>query len=92
MQSREELWRLGGFKKGELNPIIESQYGANPKVRDSSHARENGFEIFKVEEHQKQGQADLSEVENENHGQGILAANAAPSCAAFSRSSAERFS
>jgi peptidyl-prolyl cis-trans isomerase SurA len=57
---------LGGFKKGELNPIIDAQVWNQPKGFVTPPLRvETGFEIFKVEEHQKQGQADLSEVENE---------------------------
>src|SRR5207302_7984882 len=57
---------LGGFKKGELNTVIESQVWSQPKGFVTPPMRvENGFEIFKVEEHQKEGQADLSEVENE---------------------------
>src|ERR1700694_4506580 len=57
---------LGGFKKGELNPIIEGQVWNQPKGFVTPPMRvDSGFEVFKVEEHQKQGQADLSEVENE---------------------------
>ena len=57
---------LGGFKKGELNPIIDAQVWNQPKGFVAPPMRvDNGFEIFKVEEHQKQGQADLAEVENE---------------------------
>ena len=57
---------LGAFKKGELNPIIETQVWAQPKGFVTPPLRvDNGFMILKVEEHQKQGQAELSEVENE---------------------------
>jgi parvulin-like peptidyl-prolyl isomerase len=57
---------LGAFKKGELNPIIEAQVWSQPKGFVTPPLRvDNGFMILKVEEHQKQGQAELSEVENE---------------------------
>jgi peptidyl-prolyl cis-trans isomerase SurA len=57
---------LGGFKKGELSPAVEDQiwdkargYVTDPIKVDA------GFLIIKVDEHQKAGQAELSEVENE---------------------------
>ena len=57
---------LGAFKKGELNPIIETQVWSQPKGFVTPPLRvDNGFMILKVEEHQKQGQAEMSEVENE---------------------------
>ncbi len=57
---------LGAFKKGELNPIIDTQVWGQPKGFVTPPLRvENGFMILKVEEHQKQGQAEMSEVENE---------------------------
>jgi len=57
---------LGGFKKGELQATLEKAVWEQPKgyVTDPMKV-ENGFLILKVEEHQKQGQAELSEVENE---------------------------
>lgn len=57
---------LGAFKKGELNPIIEAQVWNQPKGFVTPPLRvDNGFMILKIEEHQKEGQAELSEVENE---------------------------
>lgn len=57
---------LGGFKKGELQPVLENAVWNQPKgyVTDPMKV-ENGYLILKVEEHQKEGQAELSEVENE---------------------------
>jgi len=57
---------LGGFKKGELQPSLENAVWNQPKgyVTDPMKI-ENGFLILKVEVHQQEGQADLSEVEND---------------------------
>src|SRR5579883_767111 len=57
---------LPGFKKGELNPVIEKLVWSQPKGFVTDPVRvDAGFEIFKVEEHQKEGQAELTDVENE---------------------------
>ncbi|MGI8746362.1 MAG: peptidylprolyl isomerase [Bryobacteraceae bacterium] len=57
---------LPAFKKGEMNPLIEAQVWNQPKGFVTPPMRvDNGFIIFKVEEHQKQGQAELADVENE---------------------------
>ena len=57
---------LGGFKKGELQPNLESAVWSQPKGYVTDPIRiDNGFLILKVEDHQKQGQADLADVENE---------------------------
>lgn len=57
---------LGGFKKGELNSVIEGLIWSQSKGYVTDPVRvDAGFNIFKVEEHQKEGQAQLSEVENE---------------------------
>lgn len=57
---------LGGFKKGDLNKTIEDQVWERPKGYVTDPVRvENGFLVLKVDEHQKSGQADLTEVENE---------------------------
>ena len=57
---------LGGFKKGELQANLENAVWSQPKGYVTDPIKiDNGFLILKVEEHQKQGQADLSEVENE---------------------------
>jgi parvulin-like peptidyl-prolyl isomerase len=57
---------LGGFKKGELQPALENAVWSQPKGYITDPIKiENGFLILKVEEHQKQGQAELSDVEND---------------------------
>ena len=62
----KNMGELGGFKKGELNPIIEGLIWNQPKGYITDPVRvDAGFNIFKVEEHQKAGQADLSDVEQE---------------------------
>jgi parvulin-like peptidyl-prolyl isomerase len=57
---------IGGFKKGELDPVIEQMIWDQPKnyVTDPIR-RPNGFLILKKEEHQKAGQATLEEAEPE---------------------------
>ena len=57
---------LGGFKKGELSKTIEDQIWEKPRgfVTDPMKV-DAGFLIIKVDEHQKAGQAEMSEVENE---------------------------
>lgn len=60
------MGELGGFKKGDLNPVIENLLWNQPKGYISDPVRvDAGFDIFKVEEHQKAGQAELSEVEQQ---------------------------
>jgi parvulin-like peptidyl-prolyl isomerase len=57
---------LGGFKKGELNKTIEDMIWDKPKGFVSDPLKvDSGYLILKVDEHQKQGQAELAEVENE---------------------------
>lgn len=57
---------LGGFKKGELQASLEKAVWDKPKGYITDPIKiDNGFLILKVEEHQKQGQAEMSEVENE---------------------------
>src|SRR5260370_42433290 len=62
----KNLGDLGGFKKGELQAALENAVWTQPKgfVTDPIKI-ENGFLILKVEDHQKEGQAELGEVENE---------------------------
>jgi peptidyl-prolyl cis-trans isomerase SurA len=57
---------LDPYKKGVLDPSLESQVWDKPKgsVTDPIPVKA-GFEILRVEEHHKAGQAELSEVENE---------------------------
>lgn len=57
---------LGGFKKGELQANLENAVWPQPKGYITDPIKiENGYLILKVEDHQKEGQAELSEVENE---------------------------
>lgn len=57
---------LGGFKKGELNKTIEDTIWDKPKGFVSDPMKvDSGYLILKVDEHQKQGQAEMAEVENE---------------------------
>jgi parvulin-like peptidyl-prolyl isomerase len=57
---------LGGFKKGDLNSAIEKAVWDKDKGAVTDPIRvDGGFEIFKVEDHQKAGQAELDDVENE---------------------------
>jgi len=54
------------YKKGDLNKLLDDQVWDKPKGYVTDPIRiDNGFEILRVEEHQKAGQADVSEVENE---------------------------
>jgi peptidyl-prolyl cis-trans isomerase SurA len=55
-----------GYKKGDLNKLMEDQVWEKPKGYVTDPIKiDNGFEILRVEEHQKAGQADVAEVENE---------------------------
>ena len=57
---------IGGFKKGELDPVIEQLIWDQPKNHVTDPIRRpNGFLILKKEEHQKAGQATLEEAEPE---------------------------
>ncbi|HYL34680.1 MAG TPA: peptidylprolyl isomerase [Bryobacteraceae bacterium] len=60
------MGELPAFKKGELAKNLEDAVWNQPKgyVTDPIRAS-NGFLILRVEEHQKAGQAELAEVENE---------------------------
>ena len=60
------MGELPAFKKGELNKNLEDQVWSQPKSYITDPIRTgNGFLILRVEEHQKAGQAELAEVENE---------------------------
>jgi peptidyl-prolyl cis-trans isomerase SurA len=62
----KEYGDLGGFKKGELQPALENAVWSQPKGYVSDPIKvDNGYLILKVEEHQKEGQADLADVETE---------------------------
>src|SRR5207237_46194 len=63
---RQEVGGKMNIKKGELQATLENAVWSQPKGYVTDPIKiENGFLILKVEDHQKEGQADLSEVENE---------------------------
>jgi len=64
--SAKDMGALPPFKKGSLAKDLEDLVWNQPKgyITDPIR-RPNGFLILRVEEHQKAGQAELSEVENE---------------------------
>ena len=54
---------LGGYKKGELNKQIEDAVWALPKGSVTKPIKlANGFEIFKVDDHTKEGLAPMADV------------------------------
>jgi peptidyl-prolyl cis-trans isomerase SurA len=60
------MGELPAFKKGELNKNLEDQVWSKPKGFITDPIRTgNGFLVLRVEEHQRAGQAELAEVENE---------------------------
>lgn len=62
----KSMGELPPFKKGDLANNIEDQVWNQPKGYVTDPIRTGaGFLILKVDEHQKAGQAELSEVENE---------------------------
>lgn len=62
----KSMGELPAFKKGELSKNLEDQVWNQPKGYITDPIRTpNGFLILRVEEHQKAGQAELGEVENE---------------------------
>ena len=57
---------LGGYKKGELNKKIEDTVWTLPKGSVTKPMKlDSGFEIFKVEDHPKQGLAPLADVKGD---------------------------
>lgn len=57
---------LGGYKKGDLQPEFENAVWTLPKGGVTAPIRiSTGFEIFKVEDHTKAGQASLADVKSE---------------------------
>jgi peptidyl-prolyl cis-trans isomerase SurA len=62
----KDMGALPPFKKGELSKNLEDLVWDQPKgyITDPIKTN-NGFLILRVEDHQKAGQAELSEVENE---------------------------
>lgn len=65
-QSAQANGDLGGWEKGQLQPVLEKAVWDQPRgyVTDPVHLP-NGLEILKVEEHQKAGQETLEEAEQE---------------------------
>jgi peptidyl-prolyl cis-trans isomerase SurA len=64
--SAKSMGELPPYKKGDLAPNLESLVWSQPKGYITDPVRTpHGFEILRVEEHQKAGQAELGEVENE---------------------------
>jgi parvulin-like peptidyl-prolyl isomerase len=64
--SAKSMGELPPYKKGDLADNIQDQVWSQPKgyVTDPIRAG-NGFLILRVEDHQKAGQAEVTEVENE---------------------------
>ncbi len=57
---------LGGYKKGELNKQIEDAVWALPKGSITKPIKlPNGFDIFKVDDHTKEGLAPLADVKGD---------------------------
>ncbi len=64
--SAKSMGELPPYKKGDLAKNLEDLVWTQPKGYITDPVRTaHGFEILRVEEHQKQGQAELGEVENE---------------------------
>ena len=65
-QTKDQYGELGGFKKGEIDKAIESIIWDKERgyVTDPLR-RANAIVILRVEDHQKEGQANFDEVENE---------------------------
>ena len=62
----KSMGELPPFKKGELSKNLEDAVWNQPKGYVSDPIQtSNGYLILRVEEHQKAGQAELAEVENE---------------------------
>jgi peptidyl-prolyl cis-trans isomerase SurA len=64
--SNKTMGELPPYKKGDLNKNLEDLVWTQPKgyITDPIHVG-NGFLILRVEDHQKAGQAELGEVENQ---------------------------
>ena len=62
----KNMGELPPFKKGDLANNIEDQVWSQPKGYVADPIRTgNGFLILKVDDHQKAGQAEITDVENE---------------------------
>lgn len=65
-QTKDQLGELGGFKRDELDAqIISVVWNQERGFVSEPMKREKGFLILRVDDHQKSGQAQLEEVENE---------------------------
>jgi len=64
--SAKAMGELPPYKKGDVSKNLEDLVWNQPKgyITDPIHVS-NGFLILRVEDHQKAGQAELSEVENQ---------------------------
>jgi peptidyl-prolyl cis-trans isomerase SurA len=64
--SNKAMGELPPYKKGDLSKNLEDLVWTQPKgyITDPIHVA-NGFLILRVEDHQKAGQAELAEVENQ---------------------------
>jgi peptidyl-prolyl cis-trans isomerase SurA len=62
----KDMGQLPPYSKGQLDPAVENQVWSQSKgyVTDPIRVKA-GFLILRVEDHQKAGQAELAEVENE---------------------------
>lgn len=65
-QTAKQGGELGGWKKGELSPALEAMVWDKPKNYVTDPVKiDAGWLILKVEDHFKEGQASLEEVESE---------------------------
>jgi len=64
--TKERGGMLDPFTKGQLNPVIEAEvWDKQPGYVTNPIKFDNGWEIFKVEDHQREGLAGYEEVEGE---------------------------
>lgn len=64
--TKERGGMLDPFTKGQLNPVIEAEvWDKQPGYVTAPIRFDNGWEIFKVEDHQREGLAGYDEVEGE---------------------------
>jgi peptidyl-prolyl cis-trans isomerase SurA len=64
--SKTDAGDIGGFKKGEIDPAIESQVWDKSKgFVTEPIKRTNGWLILRVNDHTREGQATFEEVENQ---------------------------
>ncbi|MEO5924150.1 MAG: peptidylprolyl isomerase [Bryobacteraceae bacterium] len=64
--TKERGGMLDPFTRGQLNPVIENEvWDKQPGYVTSPIKFDNGWELFKVEDHQREGLAGYEEVEGE---------------------------